>query len=510
MILKVNGNVSPYYVQTLCLLFFPGSKFAMDEKSAPDNPEAEVTFVQTDDLFYATATLSYQGKSITREGRISRTEMPGGSDERLTKIAVGRAVFAAGKDLLDFTPPWGILTGVRPSKVAAELLDSNGTGVLRAKRTLRDEYFVDPKKAALAVAVATNEARLTRHLPISDMCSLYVSIPFCPSRCAYCSFISNTGGRFLSLIDEYLEKLYLDIDNIFSIIKSLGLRLATVYIGGGTPTVLDEKQLATLLSRITSHVDPQTLLEFSLEAGRPDTITEEKLAIARAHGVSRVSVNPQTLSDELLLAVGRRHTVADFYRAYEIAQQSGIRDINVDLIAGLPGDSFANFSQSLDSILQLAPTNLTVHSFSVKNAADIRHREGFSVSAFFVPEAAKSVEYSQLRAQNAHYRPYYMYRQKNTVGNLENVGYAIEGHEAYYNVFMMEELHSVFAVGAAAVTKLVARPSVFTGRDVISRIFTPKYPYEYLRDGARIRTGDKALGIPSLADRITDFYRTHR
>lgn len=509
MILKVSGNISPYYVQTLCLLFFPGSKFSQDEQPSPDNPEAEVIFTQNGDEFSATATLSYQEKSITREGRITREEMPDGTDERLAKIVVGRAVFAAGKDLLGFTPPWGILTGVRPSKVAAELLD-NGAGILRAKRILRDEYFVNPKKAALAVSVASTEARVIRPLPVSDMCSLYVSIPFCPTRCAYCSFISNTGGRFLSLIGEYLEHLFLDIDNIFSIIKSLGLRLATVYIGGGTPTVLDEKQLGALLARITSHVDPATLLEFSLEAGRPDTITEEKLKIARAYGVSRISVNPQTLSDELLASIGRRHTVADFYRAYEIAEKSGIRDINVDLIAGLPGDCFANFSQSIDNIIALAPTNLTVHSFSVKNAADIRHRAGFSAAALSGSDAAKCVEYSQLRAKNASYRPYYMYRQKNTVGNLENVGYAFEGHEALYNVFMMEELHSVFAVGAAAVTKLVARPSTSTGRDVITRIFTPKYPYEYLRDGERIRTGDAAEGIPSLADRITDFYRTHR
>lgn len=509
MILNVNGKISPYYVQTLCLLFFPGSKFSADEVPSPENPQADVNFIQNGDEFSATATLSYEGKSVSREGRITREEMPEGSDERLSKIAVGRAVFAAGKDLLGFTPPWGILTGVRPSKVAAELLD-NGAGVLRAKRVLRDEYFVNPKKAALAVSVASTEARVIKPLPASDMCSVYVSIPFCPSRCAYCSFISNTGGRFLSLIGEYLKKLFLDIDSIFAVIRSLGLKVASVYIGGGTPTVLDEKQLASLLSRIQKNVDPASLLEFSLEAGRPDTITEEKLAIARGYGVSRISVNPQTLSDELLSAIGRRHTVADFHRAYEIAVKSGIRDINVDLIAGLPGDSFANFSQSLDTILALAPTNLTVHSFSVKNAADIRHQKGFSAAALSVADAAKSVEYSQLRAKNAGYRPYYMYRQKNTVGNLENVGYALEGHEAFYNIFMMEELHSVFAAGAAAVTKLVARPSASTGRDVISRIFTPKYPYEYLRDGERIRMGDPDAGIPSIADRITEFYRTHR
>ena len=216
-----------------------------------------------------------------------------------------------------------------------------------------------------------------------------------------------------------------------------------------TPQALD-----ALLSRVEKNIDVQGLLEFTLEAGRPDTITAEKLEIARQHGVTRVSVNPQTLSDELLQAIGRRHTVDEFYRAYELAAASGIRDINVDLIAGLPGDSFSNFSVSMDAVLSLAPTNITVHSFSVKNAADIRRKQGVALP-LGGGDAAKSVEYSQLRTKNAGYRPYYMYRQKNTIGNLENVGYAVEGHEGLYNIFMMEELHSIFAVGAAAVTKLV-------------------------------------------------------
>ena len=507
MKLTVKGDISSYYVQTLCLLFFPGSKFGVQEKSSPDNPEAYVTFRRDGNVYHSCATLSYAGKASTATYELTKEAFPDVDDERLAKIAVGRAMFAAGKDLCGYAPPWGILTGVRPSKVASEFLLAD-KGILRSKRILRDEYLVNPKKAALAVSVATTEHRLMRTYPISETCSVYISIPFCPSRCAYCSFVSGTSGRLLSLIGDYLENLYLDIDSMFATIRDLGLRVSTVYIGGGTPTVLTPEQLKNLLARVARNVDIGALEEFTLEAGRPDTITAEKLEIARSFGVTRVSVNPQTLSDELLAQIGRRHSVADFYRAYDLAAKSGIKDINVDLIAGLPGDNFKNFSQSIDEILTLAPSNVTVHSFSVKTAADMRHRE--NVFAVADNDAAKSVEYSQLRTKIAGYRPYYMYRQKNTVGNLENVGYSIEGHEGLYNIFMMEELHSIFAVGAAAVTKLVYRPSYDGKQMEIKRIFTPKYPYEYLRDAEKIRMGDKALGQPSIAEKIKAFYEIVR
>ena len=305
----------------------------------------------------------------------------------------------------------------------------------------------------------------------------------------------------LSLVDDYLLRLYVDIERTFEIIRARGLRVATVYIGGGTPTVLNEKQLAALLSHIRRFVDPETLFEFTLEAGRPDTITAEKLAVAKENGVSRVSVNPQTLEENVLRVIGRRHTVDDFFRAYELAEASGIRDINIDLIAGLPGDNFHGFSSTIDRILPLGATNLTVHTFTVKKAANILKEEEnyYSITG---GDVGKSVEYSQLRAKAFGYRPYYMYRQKNTVGNQENVGYAKEGHEGYYNVFMMEELHSIFAVGAGAVTKLVREKP--DGKRDISRIFNPKYPYEYLRDAEKNMDGDGEKA--SLFDRVNAFF----
>lgn len=498
MILTVEGTANRYYVQTLCMIFFPGSKFSASEQPGDNVPEIVVRVSHEEEKCVTYASMKLGAKFVETIGRAEPTDDIS-DPSRVEKISIGRAIFGAGKALLGYTNPWGILTGVRPAKVANELM-SAGADMQMAKRILRDEYFLNPKKAALAVSVAANENKLVRRLP-DGLCSVYISIPFCPSRCAYCSFVSYASGKLLSLISDYLELLYREIDRIFALIRERGLRVATVYIGGGTPTVLTSAQLTALLSRITKNVDPATLLEFTLEAGRPDTITAEKLAVALAHGVTRISVNPQSLSDEVLKTIGRRHTVADFFRAYEIAAASGIRDVNVDLIAGLPGDDFSGFSDTVDRVLALAPTNLTVHTFCVKKASDFL-RENSNVYSITGGDVVKSVEYSQIRAKAEGYKPYYMYRQKNTVGNLENVGYAKEGREGYYNVFMMEELHSIFAVGAGAVTKLVRTSD--TGKREIARIFTPKYPYEYLRDAAKIADGDGER--PPFRDRVNAFF----
>ncbi len=503
MILRINGDINQYYVQTLCMVFFPGSKFNEEANKDPDTPRVTVS------------TRRYKNGNVRATveikafGRVSHAEeiaspSPYITPERMDKIALGRAMFAAGKELFGHIPPWGVLTGVRPSKVATELIEL-GNGIIRSKRILRDEYFLNPQKAALAVSVANTEMSLTKKLP-KNLCSIYISIPFCPSRCAYCSFVSYTSSKLLSLIDEYLLKLYTDLENMVSIIRELGLQIATVYIGGGTPTVLNEKQLKTLLSRISSLVDVSSLMEFTLESGRPDTITAEKLAIAKEYGVTRISVNPQTLSDEILEKIGRHHTVEDFYRAYEIAKVSGIPHINVDVIAGLPGDSFAEFSRTIDGIIALDPSNITVHTFSVKKSSDVL-RENKKVYSLTGGDVGKSVSYSQLKTKFAGYHPYYLYRQKNTVGNLENVGYAKPGADGMYNIFMMEELHSIFAVGAGAVTKLVCRNSPVDGKNHITRIFTPKYPYEYLREADLIRVGDSTEEKASIHDKIISFYK---
>ena len=499
MILHVEGDINRYYVQTLCMVFFPGATFGANEESREGVPEVFVKVTSDTGSSLCTAEVS-----IILNDRVSTaTESVNPSDVAIATpatVAVGRAMFAAGKELLGHIPPWGILTGVRPAKIAGGLI-KKGNGINRSKKILRDEYFLNPQKAALAVSVASTELKILKKMP-ADTCSLYVSIPFCPSRCAYCSFVSYTTPRLLSMIDDYIDALLSELDEIFETIRLTGLQLTTVYIGGGTPTTLSAKQLERILLKIREYVDTDSLLEFTLEAGRPDTITEDKLATAKKYGVTRISVNPQTLNNDILREIGRRHTVEDFYRAFEIAKASGIIDINVDLIAGLPGDDFKSFSETIDRIIELAPTNITVHTFCVKRAAELLQTNS-DVYSLNGGDAAKCVSYSQLKAKFAGYKPYYMYRQKNTVGNLENVGYSLEGHEGLYNIFMMEEVQTIFAVGAGAVTKLVDT-SGSEGKNPILRLSNPKYPYEYLRKYDSPEAAESCA--KEMRDRCFDFF----
>ncbi len=477
MKLILNGDINVYYIQTLCMIFFPGEKFGVAEAEREDAPVLSLTVHEEGNSVVADAFASYGEKSAATQKSYSRT--PSVMRDKTVKLACGAAVIAVLGELMGYRPSWGMLTGVRPSKVATELLQS-GMSKTRVKKTLSGEYFVIPKKAALATDVAINEQKLigTPH-PLD--CSVYISIPFCPSRCSYCSFVSYTSPKLLALIPDYLDKLISDLESTFGKIRELGLRVKTVYIGGGTPTILTAEQLRRLLGRIASLTDVFALEEYTLESGRPDTITAEKFAVAREYGVTRICVNPQTLCDEVLRGIGRSHTADDFLRAYDIARESGIPYINTDLIVGLPGDCFKTFSATFDRILSLRPENITVHTFCVKKAAEIL-RQGSNVYSLRGGDSGKCVDYTQLKTQQEGYLPYYMYRQKNTVGNFENVGFALEEAEGRYNVYMMEEVHSIFAVGAGAVSKMVKYRQSSEEKTVIERLFYPKYPYEYLRD----------------------------
>lgn len=496
MILHIDGDINRYYVQSLCMIFFPGSTFGENEQNGEDVPEVTVHVYSDDDKTVTAYSSIRLNDRVCEATETVSTEQPTNIATH-SAIAVGRALFSAGKSMLGHIPPWGILTGIRPAKIAGRLL-KGGNGIIKTKRILRDEYLLNPQKAALAVSVASSETKLLKKIP-ENCCSLYISIPFCPTRCAYCSFVSYTTKKLLSLIDDYIDALLEELEETFATVKRIGLKIITVYIGGGTPTTLSSAQLERILKKISENIDLSCLYEFTLEAGRPDTITADKLNTAKKYGVTRVSVNPQTLNDDILKEIGRKHTVEDFYNAYEIAKKSGIRDINVDLIAGLPNDDFKNFSETVDKIIELAPSNITVHTFCVKKAADVlkNNSEIYSVNLI---DATKGVSYSQLKAKFAGYKPYYMYRQKNAVSNLENVGFSIEGHEGLYNIFMMEETQTVFAVGAGAVTKLVSGSENDTR---IARIFNSKYPYEYLREAEQKKQG---TDTKKKREKILKFY----
>ena len=494
MKLFLNGNINVYYIQTLCMIFFPGAKFGSEEQNNPDAPELYLNLFPHEEGLCAQVTVTAEGKSASSEKYYPYAE--GCSHDKTAKMVCGAAIISACGELMGYRPSWGMLTGVRPSKVATELLQA-GMSKTRVKKLLTSDYLVIPKKAALATDVALNEQRLIG-TPSPKDCSLYISIPFCPSRCSYCSFVSYTSPKLLSLIPEYLEHLAKDLEQTAKKINEMGLRVRTVYIGGGTPTILDADQLRFLLGKIAELINVSALEEYTLESGRPDTITAEKFAVAKEYGVTRVCVNPQTMCNEVLQEIGRSHSAEDFLRAYEIAKNSGIPYINTDLIVGLPGDNFKTFSATFDKILSLRPENITVHTFCVKKAADILHQGG-SVYSLRGGDAGKCVDYTQLKASQEGYLPYYMYRQKNTVGNFENVGFALEGAEGLYNVYMMEEIHSIFAVGAGAVSKMVDYRPASGGKPVIERLFYPKYPYEYLKDES---TAQKC-------ETMEKFYREH-
>ena len=490
MKIQITGNINEYYIQTLCMLFFPGVKFSKTEIAESDGLSVDVAVSTTDEGTDATVTLTTdKGSAVCTHHEVGKT----GSKVSPEQIACGKAFFEAAKKLTGMTPAWGILTGVRPAKLAI-------TGLMdgKSKKEVRDfltsEYLVCPKKASLVTEIASVENELLAKANRSA-CSLYISIPFCPSRCSYCSFVSFTSAKLLGLLDSYLDRLCKDVEHTIRCIRELGLEISTVYIGGGTPTTLNEKQLEILLDTITSRIDPSTLQEFTVEAGRPDTITKEKLQIIKNHGVSRVSINTQTLNNDVLELVGRKHTAADFYRAFEMAREVEIPIINTDLIAGLPGEGFGSFSETIDALIQLRPENLTFHTLCIKNAADFAHKKSNINTWHTFNETSKCVDYSQLSAKNAGYIPYYIYRQKNTIDNLENVGYALPGTEGLYNIYMMEEIHSIFAVGAGAVSKMVSRDGT-----TIDRIFEYKYPYEYLAETNGTRNEEKVK-------KILDFYR---
>ncbi len=496
MKLSINGDVKPYYIQMLAMLYFPGEKFP-EICDISDLRAATVNLERKDNGVFAEAYVKDGENEEYGSSFIEYSKVP---REKAAKFASGGAFIKACSKLTGHNPPWGMLTGVRPAKLADDLLETGYTPD-EAHKFFTEVYGCTQNKAALAVTTAVSGNKIVSDKR-REQCSLYIAIPFCPTRCAYCSFVSYTSPKLLSMIPDYLDALCYDIERTVTLIRELDLELTTVYIGGGTPTVLSAQQLEVLLDCICSHISG--LDEFTLEAGRPDTITEEKLLCAKRHGVTRVSVNTQTLNETVLKNIGRFHSVNDFFRAYELADKMNFRDLNVDLIAGLPGDTPESFAYSVDNIVLLHPTNITVHTFSVKKSAELKN-EGHDVFDRDGINASVAVDYSQNKLMGSGYFPYYMYRQKNTVGNLENVGYSLEGHEGLYNVFMMNEIHTVFACGASSVTKLVGRDE--NGSHMLERLFEPKYPYEYLRD----RNSEEF--IKAAAERenhIREFYKSYR
>ena len=491
MKLITEGDINQYYLQTLCMLFFPRAKFSNTEKLGPDTPVAIVKVTSDSKTAYAEASLALGGRSVLKYH--SEDYKPDEPEKNTRSIAASKAFYFAATEFCGYNPPWGLLTGVRPTKLAFDRINAGMTKDQTVK-SLRSDYLMYPKKAILATDIARTEAKIIKNYSDRD-CSIYVSIPFCPSRCDYCSFVSYTTKKLLSLIPDYLAAMKRELELLSGMIRDLGMNVVTIYVGGGTPSTLDENRLEDLLSFIDSCFDTKALHEYTFEAGRADTITAEKLASCKAHNVSRISVNPQSLCEEVLVNVGRMHTVKQFYEAYELAAKSGIPHINTDLIIGLPGDTFRTYSDTIEKIIELSPDNITAHTFAMKKSSALT-ATGENVVTEDNRELVKCVDYTQIVTKSAGYYPYYMYRQKNSAGNLENVGFCKKGAEGIYNILMMEEVHTIFAVGAGAVTKLTADRG-----ERIERVFNPKYPYEYLaedRGSEHAKLREKTFGFFGL------------
>ena len=479
-----------YAAEQMLFTLFPGEK-----AEYPDTPVPS-SLVEEDNAVIFTL---HRGKKLTnmsalllRGGRwnngvvrfdSAELDLPEEQLYHVLQRSVKQAFYRAGTMLLGHDLPWGSLTGVRPTKLPTRALWDGATPA-QAKKELEKVYHVAPDRAALAVDCAGESVKARRSLQ-SDEISLYIGIPFCPSRCVYCSFVSAAVDKCLPLVEPFVEGLCREIAATGSALRKAGKQVRTLYMGGGTPTTLSAGQLDAVLTAAEEHLPLERLSEFTVEAGRPDTIDGDKMAVLAKHKVDRVSVNPQSMNEPVLEKIGRPHTAADILRAYEEVHSAGTFIVNMDLIAGLPGDDPEGFARSLEQVMALDPENITVHTLALKKGSALMEHPEELPSAEDVAQMLDGA-WAALRA--AGYRPYYLYRQKYMSGSFENIGWAKPGCANLYNIAMMEELHTILALGGGAVSKLV---DPATGK--LERLSNPKYPQEYLRDIDKLCAQKEAL-----------------
>ena len=457
MILIIDSHPFRYEMEALCRMFLHGRELKITE-------EAEIP--PKEDYIYT----ALEGDEITVKAKIDGKYAEAkrtAENEHARNMEL--AVFGVLTEILSIRQKWGVLTGIRPVKLAMQLHDM-GLSEEEIRKKLKEERLVSDEKLDLLLTTMEHELEI-RASSRPNSVSLYISIPFCPSRCSYCTFTSHSVEKAAKLIPQYVELLCGELKDIAVLIDEIGLHLETVYMGGGTPTVLTAKQLDRVLSTVNESFDMTGVRELTVEAGRPDTITAEKLAVLKKNGVGRISINPQTMDDEVLAAIGRKHTAEDVKNAFTLAKTFGFDSINMDLISGLPGDNMEKFRKTIAEVIAMNPDNITLHTLTVKHGANLAPM----AQSVFAATADAMNEYAYGEFAKAGYFPYYLYRQKGTVDNLENVGFCKPGKEGIYNIFIMDETHTVLSAGAGGVTKLKAPYD-----KKIERIFNFKYPYEYI------------------------------
>ncbi|MFR0925691.1 MAG: coproporphyrinogen dehydrogenase HemZ [Ruminococcus sp.] len=460
MNLYVKNHNFHFELENLTRLFFPNEKITVIRDFS--EPQPPYIYTEVSDKITISVNIGSFNKSETAVKKLTDDDNELVSAQLLYKLLC---------DFTGLTQPWGILTGVRPVKLLRRLAEESSEE--QAVKKFEKDFFVSNEKIALSRETEHNERKILE-LSKPESFSLYVGIPFCPSRCSYCSFVMASIERAEKLIEPYTKLLCEEIKRTAEIANKLGLRLETVYFGGGTPTTLSAEQLDTVLGTVNKSFDMSTCREFTVEAGRPDTIDIAKLFALKENKVDRISINPQTVNDEVLKTIGRKHTAQQFFDAFELARKCGFDNINTDLIAGLPTDTPESFKNSLDSIVRLKAECITVHTLCMKRASRLT-TEGVTLDLQQARDAREMLAYTQNILGQNEYIPYYMYRQSRMVGNLENVGWSKKGFESLYNVYVMDETHTILACGSGGVTKLKRN-----NPDYLERIFNFKYPYEYI------------------------------
>ena len=460
MNLYVKNHNFHFELENLTRLFFPNEKITVIRDFS--EPQPPYIYTEVSDKITISVNIGSFNKSETAVKKLVDNDNELVSAQLLYKLLC---------DFTGLTQPWGILTGVRPVKLLRRLAEESSEE--QAVKKFEKDFFVSNEKIALSRETEHNERKILE-LSKPESFSLYVGIPFCPSRCSYCSFVMASIERAEKLIEPYTKLLCEEIKRTAEIANKLGLRLETVYFGGGTPTTLSAEQLDTVLGTVNNSFDMSTCREFTVEAGRPDTIDIAKLFALKENKVDRISINPQTVNNEVLKTIGRKHTAQQFFDAFELARKCGFDNINTDLIAGLPTDTTESFKNSLDSIVRLNAECITVHTLCMKRASRLT-TEGVTLDLQQARDAREMLAYTQNVLGQNEYIPYYMYRQSRMVGNIENVGWSKRGFESLYNVYVMDETHTILACGSGGVTKLKRN-----NPDYLERIFNFKYPYEYI------------------------------
>ena len=460
MTICFKGNSCKYEIEAVMKLFLPLVTFDfLFEETVDTGDLCIVSSDEKEDGIHLSVEVSYGEKHLKKDLLI-KADDPDGAELNLCRL-----LYRIMQEITGITPEWGLLTGIRPVKKVNALLDE-GCSKEEIFSRLKNKYELSDGKLELSYLTAVTQKKYFDSLDRRSF-SLYVSVPFCPSRCSYCSFVSHSieSAGAKKLLPDYVEKLCAEIGQTAEIAADLNLKLDTIYIGGGTPTSLSAEQLEKVMNSLKKSFDISKIREYTVEAGRSDTITEEKLRVIKEYGATRISVNPQTMNDSVLKAIGRRHSAEDVVNSFKLARNLGFDNINMDTIAGLPTDTYDGFKNTIDTLCGLDPESITIHTLTVKRSSSLFMQENIDIDS----RISDMVRCGQKTLGEHGYLPYYLYRQKNTVDNLENVGYAKPGSECMYNIDMMEETVSIMAHGAGAMTK-----RIFDGECRVERIPNPK------------------------------------